>query len=247
MVFPWVLFLFFMVSFTTLVNHCRQLTGLALRPMSHRRGYLDRALRLTVVRPACATPLWRTEEVWGATVAMHSWSYTRWCRAKIWQSSSCCPVSSGWPGLLLLRVFLSALTVQMQPIAQVFDFQEISSKWNSFQTFSATTRMSFTLSSLPELSKTVRSHLDPDKQATKPRRRLGSSCRRYWRYWYWGTGVAVSEEGLSPADLPAGPLTPPRATHRVRLRCCVEHLTSVAELPPHILSSFLGLFPSLAS
>lgn len=129
---------------------------------------------------------------------MRSWSYTRWCRAKIWQSSSCCPASSGLPGSLLLRVFLSALTVQMQPIAQVFDFQETSSKWNSFRTFPATTRTSFIPSSLPELCKAVRSHLGPDKQATKPRRRLGSSCWRYWRYWYWGTGAAVSGEGLQP-------------------------------------------------
>lgn len=179
MLFPWVLFLFFTVSFTTVVNHCRQLTGLALRPMSHRQSPRAHSGETSLYNPSLTH--------WGgggATVATHSWSYTRWCRAKIWQSSSCCPVSSGWPGLLLLRVFLSALTVQMQPTAQVFDFQEISSEWNSFQTFSATTRMSFTLSSLPELSKAVRSHLDPDKQATKPRRRLGSSC---WRcllgYW----------------------------------------------------------------
>lgn len=84
MVFPCVLFLFCMLSFTNLANHCR-LTCLALRSMSHRQGYLDRALRLTEVRPAWITPLWCAEEEWRATVTMHSWSHTRWCRAKTWQ------------------------------------------------------------------------------------------------------------------------------------------------------------------
>lgn len=37
------------------------------------------------------------------------------------------------PRLLFLRVLLSTLMVQTQPIAKVFDFQEISSKGNSFQ------------------------------------------------------------------------------------------------------------------
>lgn len=55
-------------------------------------------------------------------------------------------------------------------------------------------------------------------------------------------GWLCQKKGYEPADVPAGPLTPPRAIHRVRLRCCVDHLTSMS----HILTSFLGLFPSPA-